>query len=82
MTKTTRLALIYSDGSLGLLTEGRSLDHAFKEAKDSNFNEHNPANFTRVGLVSFEVLEIVTDPDAKGQATCPTCGAVHAAKEA
>jgi len=82
MTKTTRLALIYSDGSLGLLTEDRSLDHAFKEAKESDFNEHNPANFTKVARVAFEVLEIVTDPDAKGPATCSTCGALHAAKEA
>lgn len=67
-----RLALLYSDGSMGVLPLETSIERAWEHAADADRNERNPAHFTKVARVSIQIEETLSRP-AK-DAACPTCG--------
>lgn len=68
-----RLALLYSDGSMGILPAETSVERAWEHAADADRNEHNPAHFTKVARVSVQIEEALCPPAR--EVTCPTCGA-------
>lgn len=57
-----RLALLYSDGSLNILTEGASPVHAWSEADVANEGEPDPEAVTVVVRVFVDVLAVVDRP--------------------
>lgn len=72
-----RLALLYSDGSLGIFTAGRTLDSAREDALLADDKENDPEHFTKVVKVEFRITEVVEtpkQPKAACAAACPTCG--------
>ena len=74
-----RLALIYSDGSMGIVEPGTTLDEAWQEALAADRNENDPAHFTRIAMVKVEIVEIVDTPalglaQAPAKIACPHCG--------
>ena len=74
-----RLALAYSDGSLGVLSADKTLADARLERDWADNNETNPAHFTDIVKVRVEVIGDVEIhrgashvPDSSGR--CATCG--------
>lgn len=67
-----RYALLYSDGSFGILSAGASLEKAREEAA---FADHGEADhFTRVGRVSIVILEDLGMNSTVADQKCPACG--------
>jgi hypothetical protein len=56
-----RIALAYSDGSYGVLSEATTIDAARHERDDADRNERDPANATRILRVRLEVVESLDD---------------------
>jgi hypothetical protein len=79
-----RFALLYSDGSIGILNDAKSLDDALEEAKIADANEDEINHLTKVARVRVDVVEIVFDPTisaahartSQGRGKCKTCGRV------
>lgn len=76
-----RLALLYSDGSLGIGMPGAPAESFRDEAIFSDKNETDPANFTQIVRVRLEVIEVVETPSAVAAAgrggICAACGRPH-----
>lgn len=76
-----RFALLYSDGSFGILSAGASLEKAREEAAFADQNETDPARLTRVGRVSLVILEDFGTLSPIVEQKCPSCGREHAKSE-
>lgn len=77
-----RLAWLYSDGSLGVPDEGRSMAFMREQALDDDRRETVLSQFTRVVRIRLDVLETIEVPSlslAAAEGVCPTCGHQHAA---
>ena len=76
-----RLALLYSEGSLGIALPGAAVATLREDAILSDRNEADPAHFTQVVRVRLEVIEVVETPSAVAAAAhggaCAACGRVH-----
>lgn len=70
-----RLALLYSDGSIGVLPVDTSVDRAWDHAADADRNERNPAHFTKVARVSIHIEETLQRSVTEN--LCATCGNPH-----
>lgn len=78
---TERLALLYSDGSMGVLGEGATIEQARKEREFVDKGARR-ADLTKIGRITIDVITVVDDPAAPAPASaaaCPTCGRPHAA---
>lgn len=75
---TTRLALLFSDGSVGILSASATLEQARRDRECVDLNERNPHHLTKIARVEFTIVELVEAPpiDAPPE-TCPHCGAPH-----
>jgi hypothetical protein len=60
--KIKRLALLHSDGSIGILPAGCTFEQAEAEARFLNDDELDVSDFTKVALVQLEVLEVPFSP--------------------
>lgn len=71
-----RLALLYSDGSLGILSAGQPIEKAREEVQWVDDKEKNPEQFTKIVRVSFTVMEVLETPKLgqDSSSVCPTCG--------
>ena len=73
-----RFALLYSDGSVGILRAEASLDEARKEREWVDRNERDPRHLTKIACVTFDIVEIVDDPTTApappASGACPVCG--------
>ncbi|TDX64031.1 hypothetical protein EDE12_106177 [Methylosinus sp. sav-2] len=70
----SRYALIYSDGSFGILSAGASLEKAREEAAFADQNETDPRHLTKVGRVSLIILEDFGTIASAAEQKCPSCG--------
>lgn len=71
-----RLALLYSDGSVGILPADADLAQAERDADFADLDDDDEAHRTRIARVTFAVMEILPRvlPIAT---TCSTCGRTH-----
>lgn len=71
------LALLYSDGSMGVLPSGADLEQARREARESDVNETDPSHFTQLVRVRIEITEHLDVPERdreRASGRCPNCG--------
>ena len=54
-----RLALLYSDGSIGILRAGCTLEEAREEARFLDPEEHDVSRSAKVAVVRVHVVEII-----------------------
>ena len=59
----TRLALYYSDDSIGILRANQTEEDAFKEADDADFGPIEPHERTRVFRVAITEIEQLARPE-------------------
>lgn len=79
MTITGRFALLYSDGSMGVMSERQTLEDTRRDAADSDRGETDPVHFTRVARVDIVITEMLgTGHDAPPEEICPYCRRSHA----
>ena len=75
-----RLALIFSDGSMGVCPEGSVLEKVLAEAAEEDPHETDADLFVRVAEVEISIAIDHGAPRAKDLPTkCPTCGRSHEA---
>lgn len=60
----SRIALLYSDGSLGVLADGATIDDAVKQRVFSDAGERDPARMSKIARVGVTVIELVDEPPA------------------
>lgn len=60
-----RFALLYSDGSFGGLRADETLEDALVQAEEADFNERDPAHFTRVLRVTLIENEEIERPPVR-----------------
>ena len=70
------LALIYSDGSMGIFSKETTLNDALEEAIASDRGETDSSHFSKLARVDVTVIEIIDTPSI-AQKLCPTCGAAQ-----
>lgn len=58
----TRFAVLYSDGSLGVLVEGATLEQAKEQREETDVGETDPEHLTKVVSVRCELLEVLFEP--------------------
>lgn len=71
------LALLYSDGSLGVLRPGAAIEQAERDRAFSDDGERDPAHMTKIARVEVTVLEIIDAPIADADQACLHCGKPH-----
>ncbi|MGJ0505644.1 MAG: hypothetical protein ACR652_00630 [Methylocystis sp.] len=54
-----RLALVYSDGSFGVLSEGTTIETAREEREFCDRNEHDPQHLTKIARVQVTILDVL-----------------------
>ena len=59
-----RFALLYSDGSIGVLEAGTDYLEATRQRDFVDTNEHDPQHFTRVAIVQVTIIEILQSQTA------------------
>lgn len=67
------LALLHSDGSIGLLAPGSTWEKAREEQAFVNHRETRPEHLTKIGRVQYRVLMTLIEDPAPSPAPCP-CG--------
>lgn len=72
-----RLALIYSDGSMGVLKDGKTIEAAREEREFADAHQKDPMKLTKIALVRIEPVEFYPHSTVVAE-TCPTCGRTHA----
>ena len=75
-----RIALLYSDGSIGIMPPATSIEKAREEAKDADHNETDPAYFTKVATIEINIVEVLDVPRSEAVKNCPVCGGVKPVK--
>lgn len=68
MTTPGRLALLYSDGTIGILAEAATLGDARREREYADHGEADPAHWTKIARVELFSVVVVEDPAAEGAA--------------
>lgn len=70
-----RLALLYSDGSMGILSDGATEKSAREDAMFADANETDPAKMTKVVRVRLEITETLVEPKAprRREGVCACC---------
>lgn len=63
MESTEVLALLYSDGSAGILKADASVEDARAERKIADKNEIDRAQMTKIAKVRIELVEMIDDPE-------------------
>jgi hypothetical protein len=71
---TEYFALIFSDGSLGLLDRQATIDDARQEARLADRGEEEPEHFTHIARVEIKIIEIIDGPPIVPEKLCPRCG--------
>ena len=69
-----RLALIYPDGSITVLSETMGVDAAFDEAELADRGETDPAQFTKIARVELKFLEMIDAPPTAQAFNRPASG--------
>lgn len=68
------LALLYSDGSMGILSPETTLDMAKAERVHVDHNETRPEHLTKIVRVRVDVIEIIPIGMTETSNRCLTCG--------
>jgi hypothetical protein len=74
---TEYLALIYPDGSIGLLDRGLTIEEAQEEARLADRGEEDPEHFTHVARIDIKIIEIIGGPPIAPETYCPRCGRAY-----
>lgn len=71
-----RLAIVFSDGSVSILTDNTSVEAAHHQRKDCDRGETNPKRLSKVAEVQFQVVKIISNPTEEPHRTkfCEHCG--------
>lgn len=63
-----RFALLYSDGGIGILTPGKTLEDAREEREFSDAKERDPRYRTKLIRLTLPAFEVVDDPTTPADA--------------
>lgn len=67
-----RLAIVYSDGSIGIHREQERLSKVAEQCADDNKRQTDPQLLARVAKVRVEIVDFIEV--ARKEKCCPTCG--------